>query len=77
MPQVILTVTPEMYSRMNDWSIKSSQPPQTLAVELLEEYFDDCDDADRLEALIRSGQMKTYPADEVHKELDEFAVVAG
>lgn len=31
----------------------------SLALELLEEYFDDCDDADRLAALIRSGNMST------------------
>ena len=32
-------------------------------IELLEEYFDDYDDADRLEALIQAGKMTSYPAD--------------
>ena len=47
-------------------------PPQSLAIGLLQEYFDDCDDADRLEALIRSGHIKTSPAETVHQELDNF-----
>ncbi|MBQ7220682.1 MAG: hypothetical protein IJS28_06870 [Synergistaceae bacterium] len=44
-------------------------PPEQLAIELLEEYFDDCDDAERLEALIQSGEMKTYPLEQVCNEL--------
>ena len=62
MPQIILNVTPELLERINDWSRQSKQSPENLAIDLLEEYFDDCDDADRLEALISSGNMKTYPA---------------
>ena len=64
-----------MQERIYDWSNKSNLPPENLAVDLLEEYFDDCDDADKLEALIESGNMKTYSADTVHKELDNFAAV--
>ena len=48
-------------------------PGEELAIELLEEYFDDCDDADRLEALIRAGKMETIPAIVVHKELEGLA----
>lgn len=56
MPQMILDITPELLACVNDWSRQSKQSPESLAIDLLEEYFDDCDDADRLEALISSGQ---------------------
>ena len=73
--QIVLDIPMELQERLNDWSVQSQQPIQRLAVELLEEYFDDCDDADRLEALIRAGKMETYSADEVHKELAKLDTV--
>ena len=75
MPQIILNVTPELLERINDWSRQSKKPPENLAIDLLEEYFDDCDDADRLEALISSGNMKTYPAEVIHRELNTLAAL--
>ena len=75
MPRIILNVTPELLERINDWSRQSKQPPENLVIDLLEEYFDDCDDADRLEALISSGNMKTYPAEFVHKEINTLATL--
>ena len=54
MPQIVLNITPELNARINGWSSQMKRPPESLAVELLEEYFDDCDDADRLEALLRN-----------------------
>ena len=75
MPQVVIDISPELSERLLNWSIQSQLPPQNLALELLQEYFDDCDDADRLEALIRSGKIKTYPADVVHKELDNLVAM--
>ena len=77
MPRMILNITPDMERRINDWSREFKEPPESLAVGLLEEYFEDCDDAEKLEALIASGQMKTYPLEEVHKELEELDAVAG
>ena len=59
MPTFTVNLLPELSARLDDWSIQSNLPPQQLVIELLEEYFDDCDDADRLEALIRAGDMKT------------------
>lgn len=76
MPTININISPELSARLNDWSIQSHLPAQQLAVDLLEEYFDDCDDADRLENLIRSGNMKTYPAETVHKELNNFVALA-
>ena len=71
-----VNLSPELSARLNYWSVRSDLPPERLAVELLEEYFDDCDDADRLEELIRSGEMGTYPADDVHMELNGVAALA-
>ena len=76
-PQMVVRLSPELGKRIRDWSNDTKMPPEQLAIELLEEYFDDCDDADRLEALIQSGEMKTYPAEEVHKELASLAAVEG
>ena len=73
--QMTITLTPELAARVHDWGQKQNMPPENLAVELLEEYFDDCDDADKLEALIRCGKIETYPAEMVHKELDSLAVM--
>ena len=70
---MILELSPKLEARVKDWGRKSGRPGEELAIELLEEYFDDCDDADRLEALIRAGKMETIPAIAVHKELEGLA----
>ena len=75
MPKLIINITPELQERVNYWSRQAGQPAEKLAVSLLEEYFDDCDDADRLEALISKGNMATYPAEVVHKGLDNLVVM--
>lgn len=67
-----IEISPRLEERIKDWSIQMKRPAESLAVELLEEYFDDCDDAMRLEDLIRSGEMETYPAQEVHAELGDI-----
>ena len=76
MPTLTVNIPQELSDRLNNWSSLSNMPAQRLALELLEEYFDDCDDADRLEALITSGTMKTYPADTVHREMNSLAALA-
>lgn len=67
-----IEISPRLEERIKDWSVQMKRPAESLAVELLEEYFDDCDDAMRLENLIRSGKMETYPAQEVHAELGDI-----
>lgn len=66
---MIIDISPELLSRVQDWGLYFKCRPERLAVELLEEYFEDYDDADKLEALIQSGKMATYPASEIHREL--------
>ena len=75
MPLFTLNISDEMLNRILDWSKKSHKNPEYLPLELLDEYFDDCDDADKLEALIRSGNMETYPANLVHKEFHNLAAM--
>ena len=72
---MIIMLKPQLEARVNDWAMKSGRPGEELIVELLDEYFDDCDDADRLMALIQAGKMETIPASVVHKELEELAAV--
>ncbi len=67
---MIIELSPELEARVREWGREFGRPGEDLAVELLQEYFDDCDDADRLEALIQSGKMDTIPASIVHKELE-------
>ncbi len=63
---MIIELSPELEARVREWGREFNRPCEDLAVELLEEYFDDCDDADRLETLIRVGEMETVPASIVH-----------
>ena len=72
---MIIELSPELEARVQEWGREFNRPGEDLAVELLQEYFDDCDDADRLEALIQAGKMETIPANVVHKELEELAAV--
>ena len=41
MPALTVNISPELSNRLHDWSVQSNLPPQQLAIELLEEYFDD------------------------------------
>ncbi|MBQ3695072.1 MAG: hypothetical protein IJQ77_06875 [Synergistaceae bacterium] len=75
MTSITISVDDELNQSLESWSKKSNLPPEFLALDLLREYFDDCDDADRLEALIRSGNMNTIPAHMIHKELDNLVAL--
>ena len=74
--KMILDLSPELEERIKNWSIASKEPPENLAIGLIEEYFEDCDDAEKLENLIRAGEMETYSMEEVHRELEELDAVA-
>ena len=66
---MILDLSPELNAKVNEWACEFNMAGEELVVGLLEEYFEDCDEADRISALIHSGQMQTYPAEKVHEEL--------
>lgn len=73
--KMIIDLPPELAKRVKNWSSESNEPPENLALGLIEEYFEDCDDAEKLENLIRAGEMKTYSMEEVHRELREANVL--
>ena len=67
MTQITLDLTPELGRRLDGWCKEFREPPQTLAVGLLEEYFEDSDTGARIVADVDTGIMKTYPMEEVHE----------
>ena len=70
MPQMILNITPELQQRVSYHAMDGQETPEQLAVRLLEEYVDDCDDAERIGMKIDSGEMKVYPWSEVRSRLE-------
>ena len=69
MSQLIINLTPELQERVNYHAADGNETPEELAVRLLEEYTEDCDDAERIERDIKSGKIKTYPLEEVRERL--------
>lgn len=69
MSQLIINLTPELQEKVNYHAADGNETPEELAVRLLEEYTEDCDDAERIEREIDSGRMKTYPWEEVRERL--------
>ncbi|MBR1418389.1 MAG: hypothetical protein IJ576_05430 [Synergistaceae bacterium] len=60
MASITVELTPELERRINEWSSEFKEPPQVLAVGLLEEYFEDCDTGAEIAAKIDAGSMKVY-----------------
>lgn len=69
MARMTLELTPRLQEKLEAWCREFDEPPEALALGLLDEYFDDCDDADRLSALIETGEMETHPWEEVKARL--------
>ena len=69
MPQLIINLTPKLQERVNFHAADGNETPEELAIRLLEEYTEDCDDAERIEQDIKSGKIKTYPFEEVRERL--------
>ncbi len=64
--------TPELKNRVNFLAKETRRPTSFYYNLLLEDYLDDIEDiylSEKVLADIRSGKEKTYPADEVYKEL--------
>lgn len=76
MTQITLELTPELGRRIDGWCREFQEPAQSLAVGLLEEYFEDSDTGARIAAEVEAGKMKTYPMEKVHGGR-EFATVEG
>ena len=55
MPQIVLNVSPELNSRVNFWGSRGNETPEQLTLRLLEEYVEDCEDAEKISAEIDAG----------------------
>ena len=69
MPQIVLNVSPELNSRVNFWGSRGNETPEQLTLRLLEEYVEDCEDAEKISAEIDAGRMKTYDWHDVRGNL--------
>ena len=58
MASITIEITPELEQRIKEWSKEFKEPPQSLAVGLLEEYFEDSDTGAAIAAQINSGINK-------------------
>ena len=45
---MIITLKPQLEARVKEWACEFNMAGEELAVGLLEEYFEDCDTADRI-----------------------------
>ena len=58
---MILNLSPELEARVSEWGREFNRPCEDLAVELLEEYFEDSDTGAEISQAVRSGQTAIYP----------------
>lgn len=57
---MIISLSPELEARVSEWGREFNRPGEELAVELLEEYFEDSDTGMAISEAVRSGKTKTY-----------------
>ena len=69
MAAMTVELTPELQERVSLWGSRGNETPEELTLRLLEEYVDDCEDAERISNEVSTGQMETYPLEEVRQEL--------
>jgi len=72
MPQMVLEFTPEFQERVNFWSGRQHENPDTFLKKIIAERLEDMEDyeeAARVAAEIKAGRMKTYPWEEVRARL--------
>ena len=58
---MIISLSPELEARVSEWGREFNRPGEELAVELLEEYFEDSDTGATISEAVRLGKTKTYP----------------
>ena len=72
MPQMVLEFTPEFQERVNFWSGRQHEDPDTFLKKIIAERLEDMEDyeeAARVAAEIKAGRMKTDPWEEVRARL--------
>ena len=70
---MIIELSPELEARVKEWGHEFGRPCEDLAVELLEEYFDDSDTGARISEAVKAGKSEVYSWDKVKSELHEMA----
>ena len=70
---MIIELSPELEARVREWGREFGRPGEDLAVELLQEYFDDSDTGARISEAVRAGESEVYSWDRVKSELHEMA----
>ena len=66
--QVMLNIPNELQERVIPLARATNETAEELAIRLLEEYVEDCEEADRISAEIDAGVMPTYTLREVKKQ---------
>ncbi len=70
---MIINLSPELEARVSEWGREFNRPCEDLAIELLEEYFEDSDTGAEISEAVKSGKTEIYSWDEIKKELNALA----
>ena len=70
---MIINLSPELEARVQAWGLEFNRPGEDLAIELLQEYFDDSDTGAKISEAVRAGRSEVYSWDKVKSELHEMA----
>ena len=60
-----IELSPELEKRMRAWSVEFNEPAENLALDLLEEYFEDSDTGAEISAAVKAGRIKVYEPVEI------------
>ena len=70
---MIIELSPELEARVKEWEQEFGRPGEDLAVELLQEYFDDSDTGRAISEAVKAGKSEVYSWDSVKAGLHEIA----
>lgn len=70
---MVINLSPELEARVAKWGHEFNRPCEDLAVELLEEYFEDSDTGARIAEAVRNGETDIYSWSEVKNGLYALA----
>ena len=70
---MIINLRPELEARVFEWGKEFNRPCEDLAIELLEEYFEDSDTGAKISRAVETGKNVTYSWDEVKAGLHAMA----
>ncbi len=69
MPQILLNIPAGLQQKVTPLAKQTNETTEQLALRLLQEYVDDCYEADRISAEIDAGTMPVYSWHEVKTNL--------